>query len=95
LVVVAVASLGEVEVQILVVLVDLLVILTLEEVFVGQQDVQDDPSREDITTHIDSLILLHGNDFRGNVPGRSTAIEGVRLILTDGCKSEVHKYHLK
>lgn len=85
----------EVEGKRFVVFVDLKVVLAIEEVFVGNEDVKDDASREDITNHIDPLASLHGNDFRSDISWRSAPVKDVRLFLTDGCESEIHKHSLK
>ena len=81
----------EVIIEFAVVAVDLLVVAAFEEIAVGEQDVQDHASGEDVAGNVDWLAALHVDDFGGNVSGGSAAVEQIGGVLAEGRQSEIYQ----
>ena len=80
---------SQAEFHVFVVMVDLVVFVPLEERLAGQQKVQDDPSREDITGGLNMLTLGKRYDLRRHVSRSTTAEEQVLMQVGIGGQPEV------
>jgi hypothetical protein len=79
----------EADLHFLVLLVDFLVLGAFEDCLSGEQDVEDDSSREDIALWLDVLALVEFNDLGSYVAGSSAPEEEVFLDVGEGGQSVV------
>ena len=80
---------SQAEFHVFIVVVDLVVFGPLEERLAGQQEVQDDPSRENITGGLNVLTLGKRYDLRRHVSRSTTAEEQVLMQVSIGGQPEV------
>ena len=85
----------QVEDHVFVVVVHLLELFSREQRAGCQQNVEDDPRREDITNRRDLLSLLQRSDLRRHIARSPTTIEDVILRLSKGRQSEIDQHRLK
>ncbi len=71
--------------HLLVFAVDLVVLAALEQGSFGEQDVEDDASREDVAVRLNLLIFGGCDDLRGDVAGSPAAEEEVLLDVSLRC----------
>lgn len=82
----------EIEPHLTVILVDLFELASLEECFFGEEDMEDDASREDIADWVYLLSLDESGDFGGDIAGCATPVEDIVICIHEGGKSEVHDH---